>query len=182
MNDDTGINSNAETDVKDLTAMEALQKVYKILESLEEEVRERVFTSAAVMLGISASGARFTSSKIEEMSEDIDENNENPSEYDSLAELYAAADPTSNADKALVAGYWLQVCQGVENFSGFSVNNELTNLGHRLANVTDAFSSLIKTKPALTLQIRKTGRSRQARKTYKLSEAGINKVKEMISG
>ena len=166
--------------------MEAFQTVYNALEPLEKEVRERVLTSVATMLGIGASGTKLsTSSKTEitpGVKDDVDDNSEDSFEYDSFADLYAAADPVSNHDKALVAGYWLQVCQGEKNFSGYSINKELTNLGYRLPNVTTALSSLIDAKPQLALQIKKTGRSRQARKTYKLSQAGIDKVEEMIGG
>lgn len=185
MNDNARMDANGEPDAEVLTPMAALQAVYQILEPFEEEVRERVLISVATMLGISATGTKSRSSGIKEMLGDknhVDENNENSSEYNSFAELYAKADPTLNSDKALVAGYWLQVCEGAENFSGFSINSELTNLGHRIANVTDALSSLIKMKPQLVLQLRKTGKSRQARKTYKLSKSGIDKVKEMIGG
>src|SRR2546430_1000152 len=42
--------------------------------------------------------------------------------FGTFAELYDAAQPTSQADKALVAGYWLQVCQGAESFDAFSAH------------------------------------------------------------
>ena len=177
---------NEEVERGNLTAMEAFQKVYKILESLEEETRERVFASVATMLGIGGSAARlFTPPKIEEMpggKDEGEENDEDSFEYDSFAELYATANPNLNHEKALVAAYWIQVCQGAENFSGFLINKELTNLGHRLPNVTNALSSLINMKPQLVLQLKKTGKTPQARKTYKLSKSGIDKVEEMISG
>lgn len=178
--------ANEETEGKDLTAMEAFQKVYKILESLKEETRERVFASVATMLGIGASGTRlFTPSKIEKIpggKNEGEENDEDSFEYDSFAELYATTDPNLNHEKALVAAYWIQACQGAENFSGFLINKELTNLGHKLPNVTNALSSLINMKPQLVLQLKKTGKTPQARKTYKLSKSGIDKVEEMISG
>ena len=164
--------------------MEVFQTVYDALMSLKEEARGRVLTSVATMLGISTIGAKLPkSSKTEIMpvgEDGLDENNEDSFEYDSFADLYATVDPAANDEKALVASYWLQVCQGAKDFSGYSINKELTNLGHRLPNVTNALSSLINTKPQLALQLKKTGKSRQARKTYKLSKAGIDKVEEMI--
>ncbi len=60
------------------------------------------------------------------------------------------------------------------------MNNELNHLGQKVANITNAMTSLNETKPQLVLQLRKSGKSQQARKTYKLSAAGINRVKEMI--
>lgn len=102
--------------------------------------------------------------------------------YAALAEIYDAARPTSNADKALVAGYWLQVCQGAESFDGFSANRELKHLGQGLANVTNAIDSLKGQKPALALQLKKSGKSQQARKVYKITVAGIKAVEAMING
>jgi hypothetical protein len=75
--------------------------------------------------------------------------------YGSFAELFDAAKPKSNGDKALVAGYWLQVCQGAENFDGQSANKELKHLGEGLANITNAVESLKTQKPALALQLKK---------------------------
>ena len=186
MNKNAEIDLEEKADVKVLPPMEALQVVYNILEPLEKEVRERVLTSVATMLGISSSGAKLSTASKTEITpggkDDVDENSEDSFEYDSFADLYATADPVSNHDRALVAGYWLQVCQEEKNFSGYSINKELTNLGYRLPNVTNALSSLIDAKPQLALQVKKTGRTRQARKTYKLTKAGIDKVEEMIGG
>jgi hypothetical protein len=55
-------------------------------------------------------------------------------------------------------------------------------MGSGLANVTSTLESLKAKKPALVMQVGKTGRSRQARKTYKLTSAGIREVSEMLAG
>jgi hypothetical protein len=102
--------------------------------------------------------------------------------YNSLAELYDAIQPKTNSDKALVAGYWFQVCQGAESFDGQSVNKELKHLGHGLANITNAIDGLKNQKPALALQLKKSGTSQQARKVYKITVAGIKAVEVMIHG
>ena len=102
--------------------------------------------------------------------------------YASFADLFSAAGPETNARKALVAGYWLQVCQNAENFDGFSANSELKQLGEGLVNITVAIDGLKNEKPALAMQTRKSGNSRQARKTYKLTVAGIKAVEDMIDG
>jgi DNA-binding PadR family transcriptional regulator len=45
-----------------------------------------------------------------------------------------------------------------------------------------ALGTLIKQKPSFVLQLRKSGNTKQARKSYKLTEAGIRAVRNMISG
>jgi hypothetical protein len=62
------------------------------------------------------------------------------------------------------------------------LNTNLKNLGHGLSNVTDALTSLINRKPSFVLQTAKSGKSRQARKKYKLTRAGLDEVRRMIQG
>ena len=112
----------------------------------------------------------------------IEKRQQDATKYNSFAELFDAAQPKSNGDCALVAGYWLQVCQGAESFDGQSANSALKNLGHGLTNVTNAVDTLKNQKPALALQLKKSGTSQQARKTYKITVAGIKAVEAMIRG
>ena len=165
---------------------EAFQQVHDALSGLDADAQSRVISSVSTLLGIglpSVSVANQNSPTVEREGPASDEEKSTSlsADFSEFAELYAATDPHSNADKALLAGYWRQVCQGEENFSGQSVNTELNHLGHKIANVTNALSQLNDAKPQLVLQLRKSGKSQQARKTYKLSAAGINRVKDMIS-
>jgi hypothetical protein len=102
--------------------------------------------------------------------------------YERIADLMDDAAPETGADHVLVAGYWFQVVQGEENMTAQQVNSELKNLGHKVANITDAFSQLIERQPALVRQVQKSGTSRQARKKYRLTEAGMRRVRAMIAG
>ena len=171
---------------KPSTELEAFQQIHSALVSLDEEAQARVISSVSTLLGIGMPAAAPerpntpTSGEYEEGLDTLD-NGTHEQTFSEFAELYAVADPLTNADKALVAGYWLQACQGAENFTGHSVNAELNHLGHKLVNITDAMSKLISVKPNQVLQLRKSGKSQQARKTYKLSVEGIKRAKEMIS-
>jgi hypothetical protein len=49
-------------------------------------------------------------------------------------------------------------------------------------NITAALDDLKEVQPQLVLQLKKSGKSRQARKTYKISVAGVQRDKEMIGG
>ena len=167
------------------TEFEAFQQVHNALVGLDEDAQARVLSSVSTLLGISAPRAAAakpgaTPADEDDNVPDAGGNEVAPRYFSEFAELYAAADPHSNADKALVGGYWLQVCQGSDNFSGHAINSELNHLGHKIANITNAMSSLNEVKPQLVLQLRKSGKSQQARKTYKLSAEGIKRVKDMI--
>jgi hypothetical protein len=159
----------------------AIQSVVKSLNDLEPEARNRVM--AYVLSRFEILPPERSSAKTARIVQDFSgtDDKEHVDSFSSLAELHDAAQPSTNAEKALVAGYWLQVCEGGETFDSQSANTALKNLGDGLANVTAAIDSLKNQKPALALQLRKSGRSQQARKTYKITTAGIKAVENMIS-
>lgn len=103
-------------------------------------------------------------------------------DYERLSDLWDAASPARPTDHVLVASYWFQVVQGQDHITGQQVNTELKNHGHGAANITEAFSALIRSNPALARQIEKSGRSKQARKKYRLTTAGVRRVEQMIAG
>lgn len=164
----------------------AMQSVYTALEGLNEEARARVLDYVSSRLGVvGAQKARptFTQDGHDKREEEVEAPEPgSSSSFGSFAELYDATQPKSQPEKALVGGYWLQVCDGADSFDSFSVNKELKNLGEGMANITSALDALKTQKPALCLQLKKAGKSRQARKTYKLTVAGIKAVEAMIGG
>ena len=97
-----------------------------------------------------------------------------------IADLYAAAEPKGDAEKALVAAYWVQQIKGSGDFDAATINKELKHLGHGVGNITAALGSLIARKPNLVIQTRKAGTSQQARKRYKLTTEGLKYVDNMI--
>jgi hypothetical protein len=99
-----------------------------------------------------------------------------------FADLCAAANPTSDADKALVAGFWFQKCKGGASFGSQECNTQLRHYGTPIGNITRAFDYLQEASPKLAVQLKKSGNTKQARKTYKLTHHGLQRVKEMIGG
>lgn len=167
---------------------EAIKVVHTALEALDKEGRARVLGYIASLLDIEAKVTKPGSKKnaddaaSEEGEAAADAAAKSAKNYSTFADLYSAAGPESNGEKALVAGYWLQVCQGAEGFASQAANKELTNLGHGVANITDAINSVKDLKPSLILQVKKSGTSKQARKLYKVSHEGLKRVEAMISG
>lgn len=165
----------------------AMQAVHKALEPLDEDARKRVveYISARLEIAPPTPVAPRTvqpasDEKVDEAALEAEETG--APKFSSFAELCDAAQPKSNSEKALVASYWLQVCQAADSFDGFSANKELKNLGHGISNITNAIEALKGRKPALVLQLKKSGKTQQARKTYKVTIAGIKAVEAMIDG
>ena len=160
----------------ELTAMGA---VLNALDHLEPDVQARVIGWAAQRYGVRVSGSKQAAGRVA-TGEHGEEDEAQPQFRHFTDALDAAPSATTEADRALVGGYWFQVIQGKETFTSFEVNNELKNAGHGSKNITDAFTTLQQRKPAHVRQVAKAGRTRQARKTYKLTVAGVRAVEAMI--
>ncbi len=156
--------------------LNAMQSILKTLNDLEENSRSRVLAWVADRLEIQ-SPQMGSISQTDQNGSSADQDEQ---DFKTFADLYNCASPITNPDKALVAGYWLQKCQGYEEFPSQLANKDLQNLGHALINVTDAFNKLKNKKPALAIQVKKSGKSQQARKQYKLTQAGIDAVNGML--
>ena len=167
-------------DMKD-KELEAMGSVLSILEPLDGDARNRVLgwvvarlsikmhPSQEVSRGEGASSTVFGAVGIDG--------------YETFAEFHAAVGPKSQPEHALVAGYWAQK-QGEhaqqEQFDSQAANKLLKNSGHGVGNIAYALSALMKRKPKLVIQVGKKSASKQARKFYKVTTSGIEKIQEMI--
>ncbi len=155
--------------------MQALQEVGGALTKLgdDKEAVERVIRWAAAKHGVELHGTKPPNETAALSLGDADSST-------GVADLYAAAAPTTDPEKALVVAHWLQIRGGGEDLPANSISKELRNLGHGVSNITDALDSLIRRKPQLVIQTRKEGTSRQARKKYKVTKAGADFVAGMV--
>ena len=103
------------------------------------------------------------------------------SSFEHFAELYEAVGPSTNPERVLVAAYWVQEIQGDATFQSATLNKLLKDLGHGVSSINKVMSANIDQKPSLILQVRKSSSSNQARKTYKVTDAGKKWVKERLS-
>jgi len=103
-------------------------------------------------------------------------------EFQDFVDLYDSAGPRTDADRALVGGYWFQIVGGNSDFQAQEVNTALKDVGNGVGNITQALDQLQSRTPALVRQVAKSGRSRQARKKYKLTTAGTAAVRRMLAG
>ena len=161
----------------------AIQVLYKELEPLDPHARRRVVKYLVDLLKIEAGTNTTTKVNAAAVGQPSHfEVNTDSNPFGTFADLFDATSPDSNSDKALVAGYWLQEQEKQESFDSQSINTLLKNLGHGVPNITAALSALKDQKPALALQLKKSGSSQQARKTYKITVAGLKAVQEMMKG
>lgn len=169
----------------------AMQAVFSALSPLDEGARQRVFDYVSSRLGLAATVVRKTplGKQCVMADEGYDEDVKEPSAriggpprtFEHFAEVFDAVDPQTDRDRALVAAYWLQTSADASSVDGFSINRELKHLGHGLGNVTRAIDGLKAAKPALMIQLKKSGKSQQARKEYKVTAAGVKYIEGILS-
>lgn len=158
--------------------LDAMATVYGALDPLDGPARERVLRWAAAKFEV-AGGLAFPDFRPRHTVDE--EGGTDPAEFREIGDLIHAAQPDTGPTRALVAAYWFQEVQAQDGWTGADINSALKNMGTGLANVTKTLDSLRAKKPALVMQVGKSGRSRQARKTYKLTTAGLRDVKQMIA-
>jgi hypothetical protein len=160
----------------------AMTAVVGALEKLSEEERGRVLRWAGERYGIAVhKPATRKESNETGASKEEGEEGATDREYADFAELFTAAAPKTEAERALVGGYWFQVVRGQAEIESLPINKELRNLGHPISTINRAFDSLIKRKPQWAIQLKKSGKSQQARKKYRLTTSGITQVDKMIA-
>jgi hypothetical protein len=171
--------------------IEAMSAVTTALADLDEDAQGRVLRWAAERYGVTTpmavrvsdgrdgAGIGDSPRTADVTEEEIAE--ESPT-FRHFAELFAKAQPKSDADKALVAAYWMQVQEGQSQWQSRRLSTELKHLGHSVKNVTTALTSNINKKPQRVIQLKKSGSAKQANKTYKVTNEGIVYVQGMLSG
>ncbi|MDB5620491.1 hypothetical protein [Tardiphaga sp.] len=157
--------------------LDAMKKIAAALEPLDDAARARALQWASARFRNTKSVVSFDQPPSRGL--EIASGPSVSNEYASFAELFDAANPITERDKALVAAFWTQVCENVSAFPAQSLNTLLKDLGHGIANITEALTTLRNEKPALVLQLKKAGTTQQARKTYKLTQEGAKRVAAM---
>jgi len=92
------------------------------------------------------------------------------------------ADPVTKEDRVLVASFWVQQNESAEGFGSQRVNTLLNDMGHKDSAINKTFAALMQTQPALVRQTHRSGKTIQARKTYRVTDAGKKRVAALIAG
>lgn len=172
--------------------LEAMNQVAEALEDLTEQERSRVLRWAAERYEVALpKGSAQRRESVDESDEDYeveegkgggeDAGGSGDGSFEHFAELYHAVDPSTDSERVLVAAYWTQEIDGNESFGSTALNKMLKELGHGVGTINKAMTSNINRKPALILQVKRGGTSRQSRKTYKLTGAGVQWMKDRLT-
>jgi len=177
--------------VDDLAELDAMTAVVRALSPLPEDVRTRILRWAAEKYAVTIPKSANVSARADAIVSDEsdlvadaeaaeEEIAETEPDFVDFGDLFAAADPRTNEDKGLVAAYWRQVHENEEKWQAAALQKDLRNLGHAIPNITDALTSNMRKRPQRIIQVQKAGSAKQARKTYKVTRAGLMHVKAML--
>jgi hypothetical protein len=163
--------------------VDAMRMVEDALEPLETDARGRVLRWAFERFGapMPSSFGRGGATSASRTTPPAPAGGSSDAPQDA-GEFYAQADPQTEPERALVVAYWVQEIRGDGEFEAQTVNTQLKHLGHGVSNITRALDDLKARKPQLVIQIQKSGKSRQARKRYKVTSAGKAEVQRMLTG
>jgi hypothetical protein len=162
--------------------IDAMSAVAAALDGLDDAQRGRVLRWAADRFEVAIKSNGSPTPTEVGADEDVSEQEiaaEAPT-FEHFAELFAAAQPTNDADKALVAGYWLQAIKGHDKWKSADAQKELKNMGHALSHIAQALTANINKRPQRVIQLQKAGSTQQARKTYKVTHEGLVYVQGML--
>jgi hypothetical protein len=144
---------------------------------MKEHARDILFKAAFGALPTKHAPTPKSGSELEIAKNEGDREAQVP--FNTLVERWT---PTTQADWSLLGAYYFQRILGQPSITGLQVNKELKQHGRRVANITDCFTINMEADPARMMQTRKTGKSKQAKKLYLVTTAGIKYVEERLSG
>jgi hypothetical protein len=105
-----------------------------------------------------------------------------PAAADGFAPLLQQWRPRKASERALLAAYYLAEVRGETHMTSQAINGELKEHGLAVSNITRAIDTNLRARPPLMRQTRKLGRTRQARKEYRMTSEGIEAVRARIEG
>ena len=99
-----------------------------------------------------------------------------------LDALLARWNPTTMSDKALLGAYYLARVRGENTVTSQAINSELKRHGLPISNITRAIEANMRPDRPLMVQERKMGSTKQARKQYRITQAGLDTVERKLQG
>lgn len=101
--------------------------------------------------------------------------------YDSFAAFYAAAAPRKGAQKAAVAGYWLETREAHESWKASEVNKLLKSIDVKVSSMSIVLTNAVKVESPLVEELGRLGDSERSRKTFKLTDQGRAYVEAQLA-
>lgn len=184
----------AKSDVDAVKEAKAIETCGKSLTPLSKGGRKRVldwlldsFGSDVVRGAASGSPASRSTGKVSVSQPSIRPAADPGDEHSSFEELFDAAKPKTDVQRALVAAYWLQYRTeaGDVSTTGFGpaeANELLHSIGHRITTISMAFVNLRKKKQGQAAPIVQFVIKGSKKTSLRVTPAGKKRVETMLQG
>lgn len=154
----------------------AMQRLNLIMADLDDDQRGRVLAWGAARYGLKSSTALTPAQDYENTTiEDMQKKDA------TFVDFFDRVSPDNQKEMVLAAAYWLQFCEENESFASQAANEMLKNLGHGISNIAMVLGRMNDEKPSLIRQVQKSGTTKQARKLYRVTEAGRKRVQTLMN-
>lgn len=101
--------------------------------------------------------------------------------YYSFADLFSDVAPKTGAQKAVVAGYWLEKKEGQSFWKASEVNKLLKSIDVKVSSISIVLSNAVKSSKTMITELERLGDSERSRKTFRLNDDGIAYVEDRIA-
>lgn len=170
-----------------LPELAAMQQIANIVSDLTPAERKRV---AAWLVELAsqdelpqecAAEAAEDAEQAEDAQGDVPAEELESKEFETFAELYEAVAPRKGAQKAAVAGWWLETKQGQQSWKASEVNKLLKSIDVKISSMSIVLTNAVKAKDPLMVELERLGNSERSRKTFCLSDAGFAYVESALA-
>ena len=93
--------------------------------------------------------------------------------FATFGDLYSTIAPKKGAQKAAVAGYWLETAQGQRSWKASEVNKLLKSIDVKVSSISIVLTNAVKVDSPLIMELERLGDGERSRKTFCLSERGL---------
>lgn len=164
------------SDLKD--AKELLDEINRTISSYDPVLKERArdILIERAFGGATATAAPAARPRGRGRRDGAEEGEETPD----LASLLARWTPTTMSDKALLGAYYLTRVRGESTVTSQAINSELKRNSLPISNITRAIEANMRPDRPLMVQERKMGSTKQARKQYRITQAGLDTVERKL--
>lgn len=168
--------------------LEALNKINEAIRELPEDAKVRVIAWLINKYSIHSGHSPVLTPKV---LTNVDTHNEQENiiepdvmsitSYATAADLLAKCNPNKENEKILIVSAFLQAKNPTKDLTGYEVNHTLKNIGHKVNDFSHNIDSLMKRKPQLMIQTKKSGNTRQAKRNYRVTDEGMKEIERLVN-
>lgn len=162
-----------------LAELNAMQQIADVVEALTPAERRRVAAWFAEYATQADLPARPTDVELDAADATTDDDAV-PQTFDTFGALYEAVAPKTGAQKAAVAGYWMEL-RGQESWKASEVNKLLKQIDVKVSSISIVLTNAVKAADPMIEQLARLGDGERSRKTFRLTDKGTAFVEDRLA-